>query len=213
MIRDLGDKIKNAMEKELPGTKAHGMMMSTIRNDNLKKPDGKIPPVESAVLVLLYPSDHGHINFPLIQRPTYNGAHSGQVSLPGGKAEPTDDNIIHTALREAKEEIGITPENIDVVGRMTQLFIWVSNYIVTPVVAICDQKPVFRKDDKEVDSIIETNLFDIVNPDNRKEGLVYASGQYRIQSPYIDINSKVVWGATAMILNELSLIVEQAKIY
>jgi hypothetical protein len=84
---------------------------------------------------------------------------------------------------------------------------------VTPVVAICDQKPVFRKDEKEVDAIIETNLFDIINPDNRKEGIVYTNGQYRIQSPYIDINSKVVWGATAMILNELSLIVEKAKIY
>ena len=213
MFGDLGDKIREALAEELPGKRAHGAMMPTARNDNLKKPDGVIPPVKSAVLVLLYSDDRGQIKFPLIQRPRYNGAHSGQVSLPGGKAEPTDKSLIHTALREAQEEIGVVPANIEVVGEMTQLFIWVSNYIVKPVVALYKEKPVFLKEEKEVDEIIETDLFDIINPQNRKQGTVYTSGQYRIKSPYIEINNKVVWGATAMILNELSMIVEKAKIY
>jgi 8-oxo-dGTP pyrophosphatase MutT (NUDIX family) len=213
MFRDFRDKIREALTMELPGELAHKMMMPTVRNDNLKMPPSHTPPVKSAVLLLMYPGDEGQINFPLIQRPTYNGAHSGQVSLPGGKAEPTDESLIYTALREAKEEVGIIPADIEVIGRMTNLFIWVSNYIVTPVVALCNQKPAFQKDPKEVDSIIETDLHDIINPSKRKEGTVFSRGQYQIQSPYIDINKKVVWGATAMMLNELSMIVDKAKIY
>lgn len=213
MLREFKEKLKVELTGELPGKLAHSMMMPILRDDNLRMPSGLPPPLQSAVLILFYPDEHGHINFPLIQRPSYNGAHSAQVSFPGGKAELEDEDLIRTALREAKEEVGIIPANVEVIGKMTDLFIWVSNYMVTPVVAFTDEKPKFIKEDKEVDAIIETDLYDIINPEKRKEGTILVRDKYKIQTPYFDIDNRVVWGATAMMLNELSMIVDKARIF
>ena len=212
-FEEIMEKIRLELVKDLPGEMAHSMMMPTVRDDNLKMPSGQSAPAKSAVLILFYPDEHGHINFPLIQRPTYNGAHSAQVSFPGGKEEPYDRSLDHTALREAEEEIGIDQSKVEIVGKMTDLFIWVSNYLVSPFISYTTQKPIFKKDDLEVDTIIETDLFDIVNPAKRKEGAISVRGKYKIQTPYFDIDNRIVWGATAMMLNELSMIVDKARIY
>ena len=87
MLEEFKEKLKVELIGELPGEMAHMMMMPTVRDDQLVLPSHKSPPIQSAVLILFYPDAYGHIKFPLIQRPTYNGAHSGQIALPGGKAE------------------------------------------------------------------------------------------------------------------------------
>ena len=71
----------------------------------------------------------------MIKRQEYTGAHSGQVSFPGGKAEPGEDPI-QTALRECEEEIGVDKNTLIVLGRLTNFFVIPSNFIITPVVAI-----------------------------------------------------------------------------
>ncbi len=208
-IEELKKKLVAGLAQKLPGEPAHRLMSPTLRGDNLKSPTNPPPAKKSAVLVLLYLDEMGQVMFPLIQRPTYNGAHSAQVSLPGGKSEPTDIDLIHTALREAQEEIGINPEKVEVLGKLSDIFIWVSNFVVTPIVGFYHEKPVFQKEDKEVDAIIETELYDIINLEKRKEGTVLARGKYNIQTPYFHIDDRVVWGATAMMLSEFSIIVEQ----
>ncbi|MCG8311150.1 MAG: CoA pyrophosphatase [Cytophagales bacterium] len=212
MYERFKEKLRFELSKQLPGEIAHRMMMPTVRNDHQKIPSRDIPPVKSAVLVLLYPGERQHIKFPLIQRPAYNGAHSAQVSFPGGKAEIGDRDLTFTALREAHEEIGIVKNNVEVIGELTELFIWVSNFIVTPVVAFTDSTPVFIKDDEEVEAIIEADLFDIINPDKRKTGTIIVREKYKIQTPYFDIDQRIVWGATAMMLSELSMIIDRARI-
>ncbi len=213
MFGELKEKLKNELLKDLPGQSAHNMMMPTVRDDRMIIPTNQPPPTKSAVLILFYQDGEKSIKFPLIQRPSYNGAHSAQVSLPGGKVEKTDRDIVHTALREAEEEIGIDPEDVEVIGHLSDVFIWVSNYVVTPIVAITNQKPVFVKDDQEVDEIIETDLNDIIDLNKRKEGTILVRGKYKIQTPYFDIDKRIVWGATAMILNELSAVIEKTKIF
>lgn len=213
MFEEFKEKLRVELASDLPGELAHSMMMPTVRDDNMRMPAGLPPPMKSAVLVLFYPDEHGHINFPLIQRPTYNGAHSAQVSFPGGKEESTDKNLTHTALREAQEEVGIIPEKVEIIGKMTDLFIWVSNYMVTPVVGFVNEEPPFQKDDQEVEAIIKADLYDIINPEKRKEGTIIARGKYKIQTPYFDIDNRIVWGATAMMLSELSMIVEKARVF
>ena len=212
MFGEFKEKLKIELLNDLPGESAHSMMMPTVRDDNLTMPTNQPSPTKSAVLILFY-QDDGHIKFPLIQRPTYNGAHSAQVSFPGGKSEKSDRNLAHTALREAEEEIGIDAGRVEVIGSLSDLFIWVSNFIVTPIIAFTDQKPEFQKDDQEVDAIIETDLYDIINPKKRKEGTILARGKYKIQTPYFDIDNRIVWGATAMILNELSLVMGKTGIF
>ncbi len=210
---DFKERLRIELSKELPGNVAHSMMMPTLRDDNLKMPSGNPPPLKSAVLILFYQDEHGHPRFPLIQRPSYDGAHSAQISFPGGKAEPSDQSLIFTALREAEEEIGVKKEYVEVVGKLSDLFIWVSNYMVTPIVGVANVRPEFIKDQKEVDAIIEADLYDIINPHKRKEGTIIVREKYKIQTPYFDIDNRVVWGATAMMLNELSMILDKAKVF
>jgi 8-oxo-dGTP pyrophosphatase MutT (NUDIX family) len=213
MLEVLKERLKKLLKEELPGEYAHSMMMPTVRDDRLKKPSVDLMPIKSAVLILFYPDEHGHVKFPLIQRPAYNGAHGSQVSLPGGKEESQDESLIHTALREAQEEIGIDPSLVEIIGNLSDLFIWVSNFLVTPVIGITNQKPHFAKDDIEVDAIIEADLFDIIDPSKRRDGTIVARGKYRIQTPYFEIDNRIVWGATAMMLSELSIIIGKAKIF
>jgi 8-oxo-dGTP pyrophosphatase MutT (NUDIX family) len=212
MFEDFKIKLKDELSTDLPGKAAHLIMMPTSGDAKLVTPTFEPPPIRSAVLILFYPADDGSIKFPLIQRPTYNGAHSGQIAFPGGKAEDVDANLVQTALREAEEEIGINPKNIEVVGSLTDLHIAVSNFIVHPVVGFSSEMPDFVLDRIEVQALIESDLHDIVRPDKRKQGTVTARGKYKINTPYFDIGDNVVWGATAMMLSELSIIVGKTGI-
>src|SRR5882762_11445477 len=95
----LSEKLSIRLAQPLPGSVAHEPMRATPVGPIRPKFEHKLPPKPGSVLILLY-EDEGQIKFPLTKRPDYNGTHSGQVSLPGGKAEP-GENSIQTALREA----------------------------------------------------------------------------------------------------------------
>ncbi len=213
MLEEFKRRLKNQLLLELPGNEAHMMMMPTARDERFKIPIHEKAPVQSAVLILFYSDELGNVKFPLIQRPTYDGAHSGQVSFPGGKAEETDKNLFHTALRETEEEIGIRQGDVEVVGQLTELHISVSNFLVTPVVGFMAKKPEFVIDIQEVEAVIEADLYDILNTERRKEGTILVRELYKIQTPYFDIGDRVVWGATAMMLSELSTIIQKTQIF
>lgn len=213
MIKEFKEKLKLELDNGLPGDMAHCIMMPTARDKSMVMPTFHTPPVKSAVLVLFYLNENRQIEFPLIQRPTYNGAHSAQVSFPGGKAEPEDHSIEETALREAEEEIGVDRAAVEVIGHLSDLIISVSNFIVTPVIGFMDKKPKFRQDPVEVEAIISTRLTDIIDPELRREGMVLVRGKYNIQTPYFHIDNRVVWGATAMMLSELGMVIEKTGIF
>lgn len=155
----------------------------------------------SGVLILFYPHA-GEIYFPLILRPTYRGVHSGQVSLPGGRQEPADADIIATALREAQEEIGVPPASVEVIGSLSTLYIAPSNSLVQPVVGCAWTRPAFAPDPYEVARLIEAPLKDFLNPANyRTETWEFPNRQASV--PIYGVQNQVIWGATAMILGEL----------
>jgi 8-oxo-dGTP pyrophosphatase MutT (NUDIX family) len=153
------------------------------------------------VLVLFYPH-MGDIHLPLILRSTYRGVHSGQVALPGGGREPEDHDLIATALREAREEIGIEPTEVDVLGPLTPLFVYASNYLVLPIVAWADHRPEFQADPYEVAALLETPLRRLLDPDALRRESWDLRGQ-AVQVPFFEVKAQKVWGATAMILGEL----------
>ncbi|WP_194774223.1 NUDIX hydrolase [Pararhodonellum marinum] len=160
---------------------------------------------KGAVLLLLYPYEHG-VAVPFIKRPAYDGVHGGQISLPGGKWEKTDESLSHTALREAEEEIGIDARKVEIIGTLSNLFIPPSNFSVFPYIGIMRETPVFRPDPLEVDRIIHCDFNDLMNPGIRKSTKLKVRGKYELQAPYFDIEQEVVWGATAMILSELMVL-------
>ena len=157
---------------------------------------------KSGVLLLFYP-ESGKGFFPLIKRPVYPGVHSGQVALPGGKLEPTDPDVIFTALREAEEEIGIDAGKVEVLGRLSDLYIPTSNFLVSPVIGFLSETPSFIPEQKEVARVIKTELRTIFQPQIKQRTFLELGGGMRLDTPYFAIDGEIVWGATAMILSEL----------
>ena len=207
---ELIDRLKERLLAPLPGDAAHAPMRALPVGDLLPKFNHSLPPKPGGVMILLYEDDAGLIRFPLIKRQEYTGAHSGQVSLPGGKAEKGEDPI-YTALRECEEEIGVDRNALTVLGRLTNFFVIPSNFIITPVVAIADSLPVFKPDPYEVARIFTFPLSDLLIDDAIKHKEIVAAGKFRMMAPHFEIDGEIVWGATAMMLNEFRTILRDIK--
>ena len=116
--------------------------------------------------------------------------------------EPGDKDLIHTALRESHEELGIVSDRVEVLGKMTELFIVPSNFSVLPVVGFSSERPDFTPDPREVKEVIEVPLDHLLHPDNTKIKPIKVGGNITLQAPYYDVYGHTVWGATAMMLSE-----------
>jgi len=191
-----------ALRQPLPGKEAH-LLMSPQPLD-LRRFSFDIPQNhrKSGVLILFYP-ESGNGFFPLIKRPVYPGVHSGQVALPGGKMEPEDPDVVFTALREAEEEIGIDSGKVEVLGRLSDLYIPASNFLVSPVIGFLEDSPRFLPEQKEVSKIIPTEVKTLIQPGIQKKTILQLDSSLNLDTPFFDIDGEVVWGATAMILSEL----------
>lgn len=167
------------------------------------------PPRLGGVMVLLYPHEN-EIYIPLMKRPEYDGAHSGQISFPGGKLEEVDSDLVDTALRETHEEIGIARDQIEVIGKLSELFIIASNFKVLPTVGLLKEPPSFIPDPIEVAEVLTMPLNHLHDHSIRKVKEMHFP-PYTIFSPYFEVRGEVVWGATAMMLSELSAILDDVK--
>jgi len=132
-------RLEEHLSKPLPGLEAQKRMSPEGRR-NLR--NGNLPEKKAGVLILLYPEE-SRICFPLMRRPEYGGVHSGQISLPGGKKEDNDRNLVETALRETEEELGISAIDVQVLGSLSELYIQPSNVDVLPVVGYVKKVPNF----------------------------------------------------------------------
>lgn len=207
-LENLQAQLQLAIQGVLPGKEAQLLMAP--KPIDPKRISSHVPEGhrKSGVLLLFYP-DNSSIYFPLIKRPQYLGAHSGQVALPGGKVEDGDPDVVFTALREAEEEIGIDSSKVEVIGSLTELFIPVSNFLVSPIVGFLDYKPTFIPEQREVARIIPTALNYLIQPDIVKRTTVSLGGGKYLETPYFEIAGELVWGATAMILSELIQVLKQ----
>jgi 8-oxo-dGTP pyrophosphatase MutT (NUDIX family) len=205
MITGLAQElIRHIDEYGLPGEHAHTRLSPYGRipaSEALQQL--KVKPKMSAVLILLFPEGN-EIHNVLIKRPAYNGVHSGQMAFPGGRKDDTDADLWVTALREAEEEIGTPRADIRLIHAVTPVYIPPSNFLVHPFLAYADHKPGFIPDPREVDSIHTYPVHwltedDVIKVTNVNTGV----GPLRMNVPYFDLNGQVVWGATALMLNEL----------
>lgn len=203
-MESLIEQLHEGLKAPLPGIEAQLIMMSSgLQNTNremyFKAAEGA---KEAAVMLLLFQKNKEWYTI-LMQRPESPYAHSKQVSFPGGGVEVTDHSLEAAALRETEEEFGIPSEDIRVIGRLSQLYIPVSNYLVHPFVGYLKEIPSYTPDPNEVDEIIEVKVDDLLNPDLKKITEIRTSSGFNLKDvPYFDVNNKVVWGATAMMLSE-----------
>lgn len=161
------------------------------------------PPRESGVLILLHPVA-GELHTLLIERPEYDGVHSGQIAFPGGHRESFDPDIEHTALREFTEETGAPHADLRVLGTLTRVYIPPSNALVTPVLAYTDAVGAFAPDAREVAKLIHVPIKELTRNDILKRTELHIRMLGRtVEVPYWDVQGHVVWGATAMMIAEL----------
>ncbi len=200
--------LKTSIALGLPGANAQYMLVPP----NRPRPDLTLVKQEknprlAGVLALFYPIENKP-HLVLMKRNTYPGVHSGQISLPGGQIEPHDETIEATALRETHEEIGVAAHLVDIVGRLTELYIPPSNFLVQPIVGLAKSRPHFVPEAKEVERVLEIPFAAFAHPENLKETTVSARG-FTMQVPAFTIDGEIIWGATAMILGELLAILNE----
>lgn len=203
---NLISSIQERLQRPLPGWQAQRRMATeTHRAARLRVPTSA---QQAGVLILLYPGEDQHLYFPLIKRPTYNGAHSGQIAFPGGKVEVQDQSIVETALRETQEEIGVDIPQSQVIGQLSDLYIPVSQIVVSPVVAFTKEPPVYEADPYEVAATLDVPAHDFLELNNQSIETIKVR-DFVLDAPTYQIQGQTIWGATAMMLAEFFAVLEE----
>lgn len=159
----------------------------------------------AAVLALIHPIDEiPHVA--LIERNTYPGVHSGQISFPGGKIEKSDTGLVHTAQRETEEEVGIIPQAYDIWGELTEVYIPPSRFLVKPFIGLAKNELDFIADPREVNQIVHAPLHRFLSEDALQPEEV-AVGDFKLKVPSYSWDGHIIWGATAMMISELSTLI------
>jgi 8-oxo-dGTP pyrophosphatase MutT (NUDIX family) len=159
-------------------------------------------PKYAAVNILLYQKNEEWF-FPLIVRShNENDRHSGQISLPGGKKEESDEDFCMTAFRETWEEVGVDMQHLHLLKELSPIYIPPSNFFVYAYLSVCSVCPLFRLERNEVQEIIEIPLSLIKNLPETPE-LMQMEGTRGYEVPVILYKEYKIWGATSMILSEL----------
>ena len=201
-FRAFSEDLRQRLQQPLPGEAAHSKMAASSRYRLGVKPNERTR--RSAVLICFYPYQNA-IFLPLILRPQYDGVHAGQMAFPGGRMERIDENLTRTALRETQEEVGIRVSDVEVLGLLTELFIPPSNFYVQPVVGVLPYRPDFYPDPREVEAVVEVELTTLLDETIVGDSQVEVRGTL-VDAPYYQIQDYRVWGATAMMISELLMV-------
>ena len=196
--------LRSAYRAPLPGADAHRLLAPEPRPGWRpgEVPDHATP---AAALVLLYPLDDApHVL--LTVRSGRLGKHAGQVSFPGGLVD-AGESVREAALREAFEEVGLDPAAVRVAGALSPLYITVSNFAIHPVVGIAEATPSLRPSAAEVARLLPAPVADLADPGNLRRGTRWR-GDLPCDVPYFEVRNERIWGATAMVLAELLMMLD-----
>ena len=201
-------RLGKQLHTPLPGRAAQYRMAHAVRQSSAIPPDDAR---QAGVMALFFPqADEWQLT--LIQRTSHNPQDrpGGQIGFPGGKMEHSDANLQHTELRETEEEIGVAATDIQVLGRLSELYIPVSNFLVHPFVGYLDYAPRFRPQASEVEQVLTVPFRKLASPETRQLTDISISSQLILRDvPHYAVDGHVVWGATAMMISELLAVWEK----
>lgn len=204
-------RLTEQLQKPLPGEEAQYRMAPGYRPRLKPEYIAAQNPKIGGVMLLIFERE-GEFRTVFTKRREYDGVHSGQMSFPGGKKDETDVDIRQTALRETKEEVGVEPEQIQVIGSLSSLYIPPSNFLVYPTVGYAPSINSFSPQQEEVAEVVEIPLdffMDERNVNLQTEISVY--GGNKVKAPAYIFGPHIIWGATAIILSEFSYLLEKIK--
>ena len=161
---------------------------------------------QAAVLMLLYPVE-GRWHLPLTVRAHWLTDHAGQVSLPGGSVE-TGESPLEAACREFHEELGAAEAHIELLGRLSPIYIAASDFGVEPYLACCRTRPPMCPDPAEVAELLEVPLEHLLDPANLAADRRTWQG-HAYTAPHFEFRGHRIWGATCLLLGELVLLLEE----
>jgi len=127
--------------------------------------------------------------------------HKGEISFPGGVVDEKDKDSEATALRETYEEIGLSPENTKILGKLDDAFTVSSAYLITPIVAEIVYPYPFRINEEEIEELIEIPLEAFLDRDRWREE-TYSHGGEKVLSYRFEYEGRIIWGATARIMRQ-----------
>ncbi|KSA11953.1 NUDIX hydrolase [Maribacter dokdonensis] len=203
-------QISKIKDLPLPGEASQYKMAPESRLEELQRINiSQKNPRRAGVMALFYPTNNMGTNLLLILRKTYKGVHSNQVAFPGGKEEKSDDGLMTTALRETYEEVGVAPKDITVIKKISEIFIPPSNFMVQPYIGLYRNPKPFVKQDAEVELILEVPVSDFLDDTLVVSKKMTTSYAVDIEVPAFKLNGYIVWGATAMMMNEIKELLKQ----
>ncbi len=196
--------IKDKFKQPLPGLSSHLKMAPASRVAEISNLSGNFNNArKSAVMILLFQEEE-QMKLIFIRRSFYVGIHAGQIAFPGGRFEDSDVNIQNTAFREIEEEIGITADKIEILGRLSDIYVPPSNFLISIFVGYLKEKPTYNIDEREVAEVIEIDLADFFRENiiHQKDFLV-PSADTTVNALYYKVGNIDLWGASAMVMTEL----------
>lgn len=201
---------KKRLDTTLPGKRAQFDMAAIGRPAYNAVPREDVR--TASVLISLFDTPKGWSTLVIKRRAVKGDRHSGQISFPGGKRE-NGEPLSFTAVRESYEEVGTPIDGIDILGRLTELHIPVSNFIVHPFVGYLKNLSPLIRQEEEVDAIYEIRLADLFDPSARKRKDIRVPEGFLLRDvPYYDIAGQVIWGATAMIISEFEAVIKDMSL-
>lgn len=203
-------RISKIKDLPLPGESSHHKMVPEFRiKELLEVKSNKIAPRKAAVMALFYPNSKSETQLLFILRKTYKGVHSNQVAFPGGKAETDDLNLMGTALRETHEEVGVHPDDVHVLKELSEIYIPPSNFDVQPFIGLYKKPKPFVIQESEVEALLEVSLTKFLSDDSITTKNISTSYATNVVVPAYKLNGYIVWGATAMMLSEIKVLLKQ----
>lgn len=197
-------ELEQKLSNPLPGVAAHLKMAPVSRARELADNKDNVPDAKKSAVMILFFHDDDALKMIVIRRSVYVGIHSGQIAFPGGRFEEEDENVQTTALREIEEEIGISADKIEVLGRLSDIYVPPSNFMISVFVGYLPERPEYKIDEREVDEVIEIPFSDFFKSDLVKEKDFYVGSLKTAKNaPYYDVTNAEIWGASAMVISEL----------
>ncbi len=204
-------RIPKIKDLPLPGDVSHVKMAPEFRLEEMRKARlEQKNPKKAGVMALFYPDTNNTTHLLLILRKSHpKDIHSNQIGFPGGKAEKQDVDLMATALRETWEEVGVSPEKIEVIKECSEIYIPPSNFEVKPFMGVHRTSALFIPQESEVAALIQVSLADIMDDTNFFTENLTTSYAQNVTVPAFKLNGYTVWGATGMMLNEMKTLLRE----